>query len=316
MSFATKHRPRDFKQVVGNESVVASLRTVVRKKEPPHTYLLSGPYGCGKTTLARIIAKEVGCVENGIIEINTANNRGIDTAREIISTLSMPYLDGSARIYILDEVHRTNVAFQSALLKATEDTPKHAFFVLCTNYPEKLLPELRNRCSEYSVDLLTDYEIAELVKIIYGKERKGTTIEGASWIIDLVVQAADGCARTALNKLEQIIYLDPKTQRAKIEKLMLSVNEKSEEIINLCRGLSTRTNWAKIIKIYKGLDQNDPESIRLAIRGYCSSIMLSGPHDSPGSIRAAYVSGCFSSTMYNTDRNEFILALWEAFDAG
>jgi DNA polymerase III gamma/tau subunit len=103
MSLYIKHRPTDFEQFIGNKSVVNSLKTILERDDKPHVLLFTGESGCGKTTLARITANKLGCDESDLIEINSANNRGIDTAREIINNMRFKPLNGKIRCYIMDE---------------------------------------------------------------------------------------------------------------------------------------------------------------------------------------------------------------------
>ena len=139
-----KYRPTTLDQMVGNEATIKSLKKELENGS--HTFLFTGNAGCGKTTLARIIAKEVGAGELSIREINSADNRGIDTAREVMEQMRFNPSDGDALVWILDEVHMISSAGPNAFLKALEDTPSHCYFFLCTTNPEKLISPLKTRC--------------------------------------------------------------------------------------------------------------------------------------------------------------------------
>src|SRR5437773_2031788 len=124
-----KHRPRKFADVVGQPRAVAALESMVAAGEVPHSVLFAGPSGTGKTTLARILARELGCGKN-FKEINAAESRGIDSIREVQSVMGLAPMGGKCRVWLWDEAHRLTPDSQSALLKTLEDTPSHVYFML------------------------------------------------------------------------------------------------------------------------------------------------------------------------------------------
>src|SRR3989304_2450876 len=149
-----KFRPKDLSDIIGNRSIVTSLESILQSKDRPHAFLFTGKQGCGKTTLARILCKRLECSDHDLIEINISNNRGIDTARDIIQFAYVKPLDGRSRVYLLDEVHKSTNDFQNAILKVMEEPPEHLYFILCTTEPQKLLKTVISRCTEYVVSPL------------------------------------------------------------------------------------------------------------------------------------------------------------------
>ena len=153
----TDHRPQTFDEVVGNKDLISVLRGMTeREKKHPgkisKTLLFFGKSGCGKTTLARLFAKEVGCSDCNIIEVDVSDNRGIDAVREIKrGARYKPIIGGEKKAYILDEFQGATMDAQQAMLKVLEEPPSHAFFLLCTTAPEKLLETIRNRCKKLKV---------------------------------------------------------------------------------------------------------------------------------------------------------------------
>ena len=110
-----KYRPTDFSTFVGNESMVESLKSVVRRKEGrPHCMLFQGPSGCGKTTLARICRAELGCSERNFREYDIGNMGGVDVAREIKGNARLAALGGGVKVYVLNECHRASRPFPVA----------------------------------------------------------------------------------------------------------------------------------------------------------------------------------------------------------
>ncbi len=163
MNIYRKHRPVEFDEMAGNEAEIESFQKVLEKESPPHTYLLIGPSGCGKTTLARIAARKLGADALSLTEINSADNRGIDTAREIIHQLHYLPPGSGSRVFIIDELHQTSKDWQNAMLKPLEDTPEHVYFFLCTTDPNKLIKAIRTRCTEVRVNPLDPDTIYRII---------------------------------------------------------------------------------------------------------------------------------------------------------
>ena len=117
MNLYNKHRPETFEDMIGNSETIHSLQTMISKKEHPHAYLFHGEYGCGKTTLGRILASSLGCKNNDFREIDSADFRGIDSIREIRKQSIYKPLESSCRVWLLDEVHKLSNDAMNALQK-------------------------------------------------------------------------------------------------------------------------------------------------------------------------------------------------------
>ena len=130
MSLYQKHRPQTLADVQGNRNIVTTLKGLFATPEKmPHTFLFHGETGCGKTTIARIVAENLGCTENNLVEIDTGQFTGIDTVRDIRKSAQFIPLGGGVRVFIIDEVHRMTKDAQNAFLKILEDTPPHIYFI-------------------------------------------------------------------------------------------------------------------------------------------------------------------------------------------
>jgi len=266
MSIATKYRPLNLDQVKGNNEVVESLRNMVSKSNPPHTFLFVGPTGCGKTTLARIVAKEFDCNGNDIVEIDSAQFRGIDTVRTIREKSSYMPLEGKSRCFIIDEVHELTSIAQDGLLKILEEPPKHVFFFLCTTEPQKLKTTVRGRCQIYEVKTLTSKQMTGLLRKVVREEDE--TLEKE--VYEQIVKDSLGHPRNALNILEQVLTVSQEKRLNVAKKTAI----KESQILELCRALIRGARWKEISIILNGLQEEEPESIRRAILGYCNSILL------------------------------------------
>lgn len=264
-----KYRPDSFDFVVGNKDTVEYLQTVCEDEKVPHCILLSGPSGCGKTTLGRIIKDRLGCGKLDFAEINTADFRGVESAREIIKQSHYPPADGPSRVYIIDECHQLTKDAQNALLKVLEDTPDYLYFILCTTDPNKLLPTIISRSIQLKVQPLTEKEMRFLLMTIIKREKKKI----AKGLIAQIHRDSFGRPREAINILDQVLPLPLDKQK----KAALRIAEEFSESIELCRVLiSGQGGWKKVSNILKGLKDSEPESIRRHVLGYAQSVLLNG----------------------------------------
>tara|TARA_Y100000310_G_scaffold218179_1_gene219348 strand:- start:3775 stop:4731 length:957 start_codon:yes stop_codon:yes gene_type:complete len=261
------YRPETLDEIVGNKFTVKGLRTILDrdKKEIPHSFLFHGASGCGKTTFARIISKELKCKNNNYIEINAGNNRGIETARNILKNIQYKPMGGGVRVILLDEVHATTKDFQNALLKSLEDTPPHTYFILCTTNPKKLLNTVISRCTMFEVKKLTDSLLTGLIKTVIVQERK----EVAREMLEQIVKKACGSPRQALINLDKVIDLTPKDGMRVIQ----TFKTQEESVLELCRALLNRSEWNKVCKILKGIEE-EPETVRWSVLGYMNGTLL------------------------------------------
>lgn len=303
---AIKHRPATFEDIAGNELTVQSLQAILSRDQSriQHAFLFTGPSGCGKTTLARIVAKELQCGEQDYYEVDSADFRGIDTIREIRKQMMYSPVAGKVRVWLLDECHQLSKDGQSALLKALEDAPSHVFFLLATTDPEKLLPTIRGRCASFEVSALSEEEIIAMLKQVCGRERKRVPPD----VLKQIARDSLGSCRNALQVLDKIIDLPAEDMKAAAERTAAQENQ----VIDLCRALMKLEKWPVVAGILKGLEKEDPEKVRLAIMGYCSSVLLSGK-DAPA---AALVMSYFKDPLWNNGRAGLVLNAYEALEGG
>lgn len=196
-----KHRPATFDDVRDQDHIVSVLKGAIEKSTIPHAMLFSGTRGTGKTTLARIFAKEIGVSDVDLYEIDAASNRGIDDIRELREAVhTLPY-ESEKKAYIIDEVHMLTKEAFNALLKTLEEPPAHVIFMLATTEEEKLLDTILSRCQVFRMHSPSRQVLADAVTEVAKKE--GFTLESAA--ADLIAIAADGSFRDALGVTQKVI---------------------------------------------------------------------------------------------------------------
>jgi DNA polymerase-3 subunit gamma/tau len=216
-----KYRPQDFDEVVGQEAIVRTLRNAISSGQVRQAYLFAGPRGTGKTSLARILAKGLNCVQgptptpdkicnpcvtiaNGtsldVIEMDAASQRGIDDIREIRERVVLQPAEGRYKVYILDEAHQLTDAAWNALLKLIEEPPPHLVFVFCTTDLSKVLPTVRSRCQTF---VFARPRLPELVRLLR-RVADGEGIQVPDQALALVARGARGSFRDAVSTLDQL----------------------------------------------------------------------------------------------------------------
>jgi DNA polymerase-3 subunit gamma/tau len=201
-SLYRKYRPTSFVEVIGQPHVVTTLQNALAHKRVGHAYLFSGPRGTGKTTIARILAKELGTQPLDVIEIDAASNRGIDEARTLKEKVQVVPAQSPYKVFIIDEVHMLTKEAFNALLKTLEEPPAHAVFVLATTEPEKIPETIISRTQRFDFRKISNEKIKEHLLEIAVKEGAELNNDAAA----IIAQSSDGAVRDALSILDQIIH--------------------------------------------------------------------------------------------------------------
>lgn len=275
MELYNKYRPQTPEEILGNDLAIKSIQKELNSGS--HVFLFTGLGGGGKTTTARIFAKIVGGNELTIHELNSAENRGVDTVREISEQIRYAPVGGSKNVYILDEMHQQTSASQNALLKILEECPESCFFFLCTTNPEKLIQPLKTRCSIVNFKPLDHNTMFMLLRRVAHKE--GVKIDQD--LLHKIADLSDGSSRKGLKILGSVLYLETDEER----KNFLETNvfdSDNPEVINLCRALLKQEGWAKYMECLESLKDelaSNSESVRQVIMGYANAVLKKGMND-------------------------------------
>lgn len=296
-SLPLKYRPRSFDEIYGNDAAIKSVMSMLDREMPsiPRAWLFTGASGCGKTTIIRIIAKDLGVSEVDYHEYNASNTNGVDTIREINATSRLSPMGGKVKVILLDECHMLTNQAQNAMLKLLEDSPKNTFFFLATTNPEKILPAVKTRCVSIHMKSLPSNTAFKLVKDIAEEEK----VDLPESIIKSISMACGGSAREALKLLDQVIDIpDEQDCLDLIEKTICA----DTTVVELCKALMDNQPWKVVAKIIDGLD-TDPESARRSIQGWFSKVMLNN-----GTKRNAMILEAFSENYFDSGKAGLILS--------
>lgn len=244
-----KYRPKNFSEIIGQKHIVQTLSNAVKNGRVGQAYLFTGPRGTGKTSIARIFAKTINCMdlkdavtcekcencqlinENkslDIIEIDAASNTGVDNIRELRETIALPPTSLKYKVYIIDEVHMLSTGAFNALLKTLEEPPAHVVFILATTEIHKVPATILSRCQRFDFTRLPIENIIEKLSLI-AKEEK-IKIDGDS--LEMIAIAAEGGMRDAESLLGQVIALEDKNiTKKEVEEILGTADRKfSQEI--------------------------------------------------------------------------------------
>lgn len=225
-----KYRPQKFGEVLGQEHVVQTLEKAVSLGNVAHAYLFSGSRGTGKTSVARLLAKEIKCSVNDLNEIDGASNRKIEHIRELRDAVNILPFESPYKVYIIDEVHMLTKEAFNALLKTLEEPPKHVVFVLATTEIEKIPDTILSRCQIFTFKKPSLETLKKVVLDICEKE--GLKLEtGAE---DLIALLGDGSFRDTLGILQKILsVVDKGKKEITIKEVEKITGAPRGELVNL-----------------------------------------------------------------------------------
>lgn len=216
-----KYRPQNFDDVVGQNTIIKTLKNSIKNNHFSHAYMFFGPRGTGKTTISKIFARSVNCLNNedgcscgkcknclysyekecvDIIEIDAASNNGVDEIRELRNKVSLVPTELKYKVYIIDEVHMLSIGAFNALLKTLEEPPEHVVFILATTDPQKVPETIVSRCQCFSFKRISSNLLVERLKVVCENEK----ISIDENVLEEIALISDGGMRDALSTLDKL----------------------------------------------------------------------------------------------------------------
>lgn len=248
-----KYRPKSFEFIFGQDTIVKTLKNVVKNNKLSHAYLFTGPRGTGKTSSAKLFAKTINCINNkngdacnecescksfnensnpDIIEIDAASNNGVDEIREIKNNAGLVPSMSNYKVYIIDEVHMLSIGAFNALLKTLEEPPEYVIFILATTEPQKLPATVISRCQRFDFKNISEESMKKCLKNIVKKEKINIDDDALTEIIE----NSNGGMRDAIGMLDQAFaFCDDKITINDIQELSGTISNLkiSDFFINL-----------------------------------------------------------------------------------
>ncbi len=286
-----KYRPQGWKEVVGQEHVVQTLRNAIVADRVAHAYLFAGPRGTGKTTLARLLAKAVNCLDEDrakrpcnecenckavnenrfmdLIEIDAASNTSVDDVRDLRDKINFSPSQGKYKIYIIDEVHMLSTQAFNALLKTLEEPPPHAIFVLATTEIHKIPATVLSRCQRHEFRRVPVDEIVGQLKAIVKAEK----IQADDDALATIARQAGGGLRDAISLLDQLASAGTKITLQLTQTVLGTAT--SQSVLDLIASLRDHVSASGLDTIHHALDSGaDPRSLARQIVEYLRGLML------------------------------------------
>lgn len=246
------YRPQNFDEVRGQDHIIKVLGAAIKNKKIAHAYLFVGGRGTGKTSVARILARELGVSEKDLYEMDAASHTGVDNIRELREGANVMPFESPYKFYIIDEAHMLSKGAWNAFLKTLEEPPPHVIFVLATTDRDKVPDTIQSRCEIYSFKQPTREVLAHVISDVAKKE--GFSLEQSA--SELVALLAEGSFRDALSILQKVLAVskDKKINVSEVEEV--SGAPRGELIRRMLKAISEKNSKDALSAIAEAVAEN------------------------------------------------------------
>jgi DNA polymerase III gamma/tau subunit len=302
-----KYRPTTLKQVVGQDEAVRQL-VGYDKSGWPHAIMFTGHTGCGKSTLANIVRGRLGCADEDFVRVDCATvEEPLKAVREITQTVPLGPMAGKSRVWLLEEVQALSRApfAQQGLLVCLENTPRHAYFMLCTTDPGKVLPALRNRCAQVALRQVDKPSLSQAVAVALAGEKRTLS----PLVLEALLEQAGGCVREALQLLGRVLNVTTEKDQLAALKQGDELKADAFELVRLLLWDKTVT-WKKLLACLERVDTTNVEGFRHLVLT-CARKELRKPDGNHA--RAHAVATAFRFPMWDAPEVGIECACWEVF---
>ncbi len=282
---ALSMRPKRFADLVGQDALMASLHAQFASGRHPHCFIIAGPIGCGKTTLARLIALMLQCGDGNnffdkqtilpweryakfdIREVNAANKNGVDDVRELVESMRyVPLPPSRAKVVIMDEAHQLTTAAQNALLTEVEDVPEKVYYIFCTSLPSKMLPALRRRAYVLAPKALDAAATRDLIRRARQLSSGYLAEKNDEELLEALQMHDVNAPGLVLQAAERFFAGIPATES--IDACVVSV-----DTLAFCRAVG-KGDWKACAALLKAATRQDVPGLRASALGYLKTVLL------------------------------------------
>ncbi len=253
------YRPSKFSEVRGQEQVTDVLKAAIKNKKIAHAYLFAGSRGTGKTSVARILARELGVSDSDLYEIDAASNTGVDHIRELREGVHVMPFESPYKLYIIDEAHMLSRNAWNAFLKTLEEPPAHVIFVMATTERDKVPDTIQSRCEIYFFKQPTREILSDMITDVAKSE--GYSLERSA--ADLVALLAEGSFRDSLSILQKVLTVtkDKKVDVAEVE--MVTGAPRAQIVRTILKAI-TQKNAPEALQALRSLEKDSMDMRILA----------------------------------------------------
>ena len=302
------YRPSELDEVVGQDAAVRALAGLI-KREGSRAFLMSGPSGTGKTTLARIAARMIGCADKDVLEIDAATNTGIDAMRRVQElTQYRPFGKSKWRALIIDECHALSKQAWQSLLKAIEEPPEYVVWLFCTTDPSKVPVTIKTRCASISLKPVPDADLRKLLARVIAAEK----IKVEREVCDVVIREAEGSPRQMLVNLA---LCREASGRREASELLRDARE-SDAVADLCKFMMQGGSWPKAAALLAALEGEGAEAVRIGVCNYVGGALRRATSDKQACALLAILEPFVEPFAAGSDKALLAVAVGRALYAG